>query len=431
MITKVNGILNLQLAQPPPISALQTPQGTPASARPSRPAAAHPTTEPAGWSNMPGSSKPCKWGQNWDQQWKMVILKLTVILYNCIILLMILSYDISLDDGIMQLFVMIWAMILPSNSWWVLRSTLLSKWIQKATGIETSKFPKCNIQLWTIHKKVEISSFWGGHKPLLKVMELESPGFPTLHLSWMPRVDPQQISKDLRLLNGEDAWEFRSLGSNMGCTLETLGIQQIPVRSRETLGENQGKPGVFWQANLVRCRRKNSATSWHIQKWANSASHSHPPKKWTTYWVAKQFSKYRLLNKRLIFRVYSVISSSMVSGYFNVIVGAKVTKFQVSSGKDIYIYISILYLWNKTLVPFTSIVGGCSSPSISDSCCTSHRRSQYSCWIPAELVPISMALIPIPTPRGPGVQAKLQIPGCRSSRKLPGDHEAKYFSRLW
>jgi len=53
----------------------------------------------------------------------------------------------------------------------------------------------------------------------------------------MPRVDPQQISKDLRLLNGEDAWEFRSLGSNMGCTLETLGIQQIPVRSRENLAE--------------------------------------------------------------------------------------------------------------------------------------------------------------------------------------------------
>lgn len=52
------------------------------------------------------------------------------------------------------------------------------------------------------------------------------------------------------------------------------------------------------------------------------------------------FSKYRLLNKRLIFRVYSVISSSMVSGYFNVIVGGKVTKFQVSSGKDnIYVYI--------------------------------------------------------------------------------------------
>ena len=40
-----------------------------------------------------------------------------------------------------------------------------------------------------------------------------------------------------------------------------------------------------------------------------------------------------------IFRVYSVISS-MVSGYFNVIVGGKVAKFQVSSGKDIY-YINI------------------------------------------------------------------------------------------
>ena len=77
----------------------------------------------------------------------------------------------------------------------------------------------------------------------------------------MPRVDPQQISKDLRLLNGEDAWEFRSLGSNMGCTLETLGIQQIPVRSRENLAENKGKPCIFWQANLVQCRRKNSATS--------------------------------------------------------------------------------------------------------------------------------------------------------------------------
>lgn len=153
MIAKVNRILNLQLAQPPPISALRKPQGAPASARPSHPAAAHPTTEPAGWSNMPGSSKPWGWGQNWDQQWKMVILKLTVILYNCIILLMILSSDISLDDGIMQLFVIIWAMILSSNSWWVLRSTT---WGQNGSKRPQALKPP-------IHKKVEVSSFWGGH----------------------------------------------------------------------------------------------------------------------------------------------------------------------------------------------------------------------------------------------------------------------------
>ena len=158
MITKVNRILNLQLAQPPPISALRKPQGAPASARPSRPAAAHPTTEPAGWSNMPGSSKPWGWGQNWDQQWKMVILKLTVILYNCIILRMILSSDISLDDGIMQLFVIIWAMILSSNSWWVLRSTTWGQngskghrhWNLQST--KKLKFPASEVTTWLLLK---------------------------------------------------------------------------------------------------------------------------------------------------------------------------------------------------------------------------------------------------------------------------------------
>ena len=36
----------------------------------------------------------------------------------------------------------------------------------------------------------------------------------------------------------------------------------------------------------------------------------------------------------------------MVSGYFNVIVGGKVAKFQVSSGKDIY-YINIYIYMNQ------------------------------------------------------------------------------------
>ena len=237
--------------------------GPPASARPSRPAAARPRTGLGGWSSRPGWSPSMEDGDTKASSYTSDTSDTTYSSYHTIIYhWRIVSCNFLPSIGL-------W-----SNCWWVLGSVYFGVkmdpkshrhwnlqartcWPNKCSclvrQISKVQYPtvKNPQKRWTFH-------FWPpGHCSNDGVFRIPCPPLVpyfmiimivktiTFWSSKMPRVDPHPALKGSEPAQWWRCMGVREPGSNRRGILETVGIQQIPVRSRDNI-EEKGKPCVLF-----------------------------------------------------------------------------------------------------------------------------------------------------------------------------------------